>query len=77
MKVHLYYPVITQIERLRERMGDNISPADDIVAGRYPDGSKIRRAVHLKRISRLKKLENYASELLTEDYARFIRKHGF
>jgi|TARA_R110001632_G_scaffold104702_1_gene213753 hypothetical protein len=58
-------------------MGDNTLPADQIVAGRYANGSKIRASVHNRRILRLINLEKRASILLTEDFERFIAKTGF
>jgi len=76
MKNHLLQPILAQITKLRARMGDNTSPADQIVAGRYANGSKVRASVHNRRILRLIKLENRAGALLTEDYQRFIAKTG-
>ena len=58
-------------------MGDNTSPAAEIVAGRYANGSKIRANVHNRRILRLIKLEKRAAALLTEDFERFLAKTGF
>ena len=58
-------------------MGDNTSPAAEIVAGRYANGSKIRANVHNRRILRLIKLEKRAAALLTEDFERFLVKTGF
>lgn len=77
MKNHLLQPILVQITRLRARMGDNTSAANEIVAGRYPNGSKIRANVHNKRILRLINLEKRAGILLTEDFDRFIKKTGF
>lgn len=77
MKNHLLQPILVQITRLRARMGDNTSPANEIMAGRYADGSKIRANVHNKRILRLINLEKRAGILLTEDFDRFIKKTGF
>tara|TARA_R110002096_G_scaffold23733_2_gene75437 strand:- start:111 stop:347 length:237 start_codon:yes stop_codon:yes gene_type:complete len=78
LKNWAYYPVIVQIERLRERMGAlDGTPADQIVAGRYANGSKIRANVHNKRILRLINLEKRAAALITEDFERFIAKTGF
>ncbi len=58
-------------------MGDNTSPAAEIVAGRYANGSKIRANVHHRRILRLIKLEKRAAALITVDFERFIAKTGF
>lgn len=77
MKNHLLQPILVQITKLRARMGDNTSPANEIMAGRYADGSKIRANVHNKRILRLINLEKRAGILLTEDFDRFIKKTGF
>lgn len=77
MKNHLLQPILVQITVLRARMGDNTSPADQIVAGRYPNGSKIRANVHNKRILRLKTLEKRAAILLTEEFEAFISKTGY
>lgn len=77
MKNHLLQPILVQITRLRARMGDNTSPADQIVAGRYPNGSKIRANVHNKRILRLKNLEKRAAVILTEEFQTFISKTGY
>ena len=77
MKNHLLQPILAQITKLRARMGDNTSPAAEIVAGRYANGSKIRANVHNRRILRLIKLEKRAAALLTEDFERFLAKTGF
>ena len=77
VKNHLLQPILAQITILRARMGDNTSPAAEIVAGRYANGSKIRANVHNRRILRLIKLEKRAAALLTEDFERFIAKTGF
>ena len=77
MKNHLLQPILVQITKLRARMGDHTSPAAEIVAGRYDNGSKIRASVHNRRILRLINLEKRASILLTEDFERFIAKTGF
>ena len=77
VKNHLLQPILAQITILRARMGDNTSPADQIIAGRYPNGSKIRANVHNKRILRLINLEKRAGILLTEDFDRYIKKTGF
>ena len=77
MKNHLLQPILAQITILRARMGDNTSPAAEIVAGRYANGSKIRANVHNRRILRLIKLEKRAAALLTEDFERFLVKTGF
>jgi hypothetical protein len=77
MKNHLLQPILVQITKLRARMGDNTLPANEIMAGRYANGSKIRPNVHNRRICRLIKLEKRAAILLTEDFDRFIKKTGF
>ena len=77
MKNHLLQPILVQITKLRARMGDNTSPANEIVAGHYANGSKIRPNVHNKRICRLIKLEKRAAAILTEDFDRFIARTGF
>ena len=77
MKNHLLQPILVQITKLRARMGDNTSPAAEIVAGRYANGSKIRTSVHNRRILRLINLEKRAAALITEDFERFIAKTGF
>ena len=77
MKNHLLQPILAQITKLRVRMGDNTSPAAEIVAGRYANGSKIRASVHNRRILRLINLEKRAAALITEDFERFIAKTGF
>ena len=76
MKNHLLQPILAQITILRARMGDNTSPAAEIVAGRYANGSKIRANVHNRRILRLIKLEKRAAALITEDFERFLAKTG-
>ena len=70
-------PILVQITKLRARMGDNTSPANEIMAGRYANGSKIRPNVHNRRILRLKTLEKRASAILVEDFERFIARTGF
>ena len=77
MKNHLLQPILVQITKLRARMGDNTSPAAEIVAGRYANGSKIRASVHNRRILRLINLEKRAAALITEDFEQFIAKTGF
>jgi hypothetical protein len=77
VKNHLLQPILVQITKLRARMGDYTSPADQIVAGRYSNGSKIRASVHNRRILRLINLEKRAASLITEDFERFIAKTGF
>ncbi len=65
MKNWAYYPVIVQIERLRERMGaSDGTPAEQIKPNRYRNGSLVRKSVHNKRILRLINLEKRASILL-------------
>lgn len=66
--------ITTQIVRLRARMGDETSPPDEIKRGYYPDGSKIRPEVHLKRVQRLKKLEKRAGEIVESDMNRWFRR---
>ena len=78
LKNWAYYPVIVQIERLRERMGaSDGTPAEQIKPNRYKNGSLVRKNVHNARIKRLIALEQQASILLTEDFERFIAKTGF
>lgn len=78
MKNWAYYPVIVQIERLRERMGAlDGTPAHEIQPNRYENGSLVRKNVHIARIKRLHALELKASKYLTEDFERFIARTGF
>ena len=77
MKFHLLHPTLSQIQILRQRMGDMTSPANEIVAGRYKDGSKIRAHIHKKRQLRLIALENRASLIISQDVIRWVRKHGY
>ena len=77
MKFHLLHPTLSQIQILRQRMGDMTSPAEQIVAGRYENGSKIRANIHKKRQIRLIELENRAGQLISEDVLRWAKKHGY
>ena len=77
MKFHLLHPTLSQIQILRQRMGDMTSPANEIVAGRYENGSKIRAKIHKKRQLRLIALENRASLIISEDVLRWVAKHNY
>ena len=58
-------------------MGDMTSPANEIVAGRYKNGSKIRAHIHKKRQLRLIALENRASHIISQDVLRWVAKHNY
>ena len=53
------------------------SPAEQIVAGRYENGSKIRAHIHKKRQLRLIALENRAGQLISADVIRWATKNGY
>ena len=58
-------------------MGDMTSPANEILAGHYENGSKIRANIHKKRQLRLIALENRASQLISADVLRWAKRHGY
>ena len=63
-----------QIERIRARLDDPVSPPDEIQRPRYPSGRKMEPARFEALIRRLKKHEKRVADMIEEDALRWFRR---